>query len=177
MWVKVLFGLLKKIPWQLWLLSGVLFTFWLYGVWQFERGQKDVQVKWDESRKLGQAIVEDLKLRANAIVTVIEHRVETETKYIKGNADVIIKEVPVYIPVGTPDLPVGFRVLHDAAATARTPETFTFPDDATIRVADAAVTITHNYSQCLQWRSQLLGWQEFYEELSRSWQIAQRKQQ
>lgn len=175
MYLSVLFGLLKKIPYQLWLLVGVLLTFWLYGVWQYQQGQKDVQAKWDESRKLGQAIVEDLKLRANAVVTVIEHRVTTETKVIREAGDVIVKEVPIYIPADTPDLPSGFRLLHDAAATSRIPDSSQLPQAASVRVADAAVTITQNYSRCNEWRVQLLGWQDWYEEQFRVWQSAQHK--
>lgn len=175
MYLSVLFGLLKKIPYQLWLLVGVLLTFWLYGVWQYQQGQKDVQDKWDESRKLGQAIVEDLKLRANAVITVVEHRVTTETKVIRERGDVIIKEVPIYIPADTPDLPGGFRLLHDAAATSTLPERSRLPSAEAVRVEDVTVTLTQNYGQCNEWRTQLLGWQEWYRELSLAWQIDQHK--
>lgn len=164
-----LLGLLKKIPYQLWLLVGVIFTFWLYGVWQFEKGQKDIQDQWDESRKLGQAIVEDLKLRANAVVTVTEHRVETEVRYIKGTTDVIVKEIPVYIPASTPDLPGGFRVLHDAASASRVPSQAELPG-LPVSVATATETITLNYATCNQWRKELDGWEYWYQEQFLVWQ-------
>lgn len=171
-----LLGLLKKIPWQLWLLSGVLFTFWLYGVWQFERGQKDTQDKWDESRKLGQAIVEDLRLRANAVVTVIEHRVETETRLIKEKGDVIVEKIPVYIPASTPDLPGGFRVLHDAASASRVPTEAELPG-LPVSVAATTKTIVENYATCHTWQSQVQGWEDWYQEQFLVWQSAVRKQQ
>lgn len=174
MWVNVLLGLLKKIPYQLWLLVGVLLSFWLYGVYQYERGQKHVQDQWDESRKLGQAIVEDLKLRANAVVTIIEERVVTETKVIHEKADTIIKEIPVYIPVDTPDLPGGFRLLHDAAATSRLPNETT-TSGSPVPVADAARTITLNYESFHLCRSSLRAWEDWYQEQLLVWQTAQHK--
>lgn len=70
-------------------------------------------------------------------------------KVIKEAGRVIEKEIPVYIPVGTPDLPSGFRVLHDAAATGSTPaEVEKRTIDTPVPVKDVASTINYNYEQC-----------------------------
>lgn len=164
--------LLKKIPYQLWLLVGVILTFWMYGSWQFKQGQKEVQDQWDESRKLGQAIVEDLKLKASKVVTVIEEVVVTETKVIRERGDVIIKEIPIYIPADTPDLPSGFRVLHDAASDPRTP-TEAFLPGSPVSVEAATETIVDNYATCYQWKAQLDGLEDWYKELTLVWPPAQ----
>lgn len=174
MWAKALVGLLKKIPYQLYLLVGVLLSFWLYGVWQYQQGQKSVQDQWDESRKLGQAIVKDLELRANAVVSIIEHQVTTETRVIHEKADVIIREIPRYIPVDTPDLPGGFRLLHDAAASSKVPSEADLPGQP-VGVAEVTRTVTLNYSTCLQWKAELDGWDLWHQEQSLAWQTAQHK--
>lgn len=170
----ILLSLIKKIPYQLWLLVGVLFSFWLYGAWQFDRGQRDIQKNWDASVIRGKAIVADLELRANTTTYVIEERIITETKVLREKADTIIKEIPIYIPNDSPDLPGGFRLLHDAAARSELPRQADLPGQP-VSVADATRTITLNYATCLQWRKELDGWDRWHQEQSLVWQTVQHK--
>lgn len=174
--LAVLFLWLKKIPWQLWLLAGAFLLVWLYGNWQYNKGQTDVQKEWNASIERGKVIIAELEEHANQVNEVIVERVVTKTEVIRGKTEYIIKEVPVYIPADTPDLPSGFRVLHDAAARSQLPgETST--SGSPVRVEDAAITITQNYETCHLWRIHLTAWEEWYQEQAHFWQSAQRRQQ
>lgn len=167
--------LIKKIPWQLWLLAGVLLSFWLYGKWQFEQGQQDVQDRWNISIEEGKKLLKELEGKTGKVNTVIETKYVDRIKVVHEKAKTIIKEIPVYIPVDSPDLPSGFRVLHDAAAASEVPDRSRITTAATVPVATATETIVTNYETCHQWREQVLGWQEWYREQSLVWQTAQYK--
>lgn len=166
---------LKKIPYQLWLLIGALLSFWLYGRWQFEQGQQDVQERWNISIEEGKKLLKELEGKIGKVNTVIETKYVDRIKVVHEKAKTIIKEIPVYIPVDSPDLPSGFRVLHDAAAASEVPDRSRITTAATVPVATATETIVTNYETCHQWREQVLGWQEWYREQSLVWQTAQYK--
>ena len=167
--------LIKKIPWQLWLRAGVLLSVWLYGRWQFEQGQQDVQDRWNISIEEGKKLLKELEGKTGKVNTVIETKYVDRIKVVHEKAKTIIKEIPVYIPVDSPDLPSGFRVLHDAAAASEVPDRSRITTAATVPVATATETIVTNYETCHQWREQVLGWQEWYREQSLVWQTAQYK--
>lgn len=100
------------------------------------------------------------------VVTVTVKEYVDRIKYIKGESRVIEKQVPYYIPAGTPDLPGGFRLLHDAAAQGRAIAAGTGPDNgAPVTVADAATTVAANYGQCLQDKAKVVFFQDLYERL------------
>ena len=163
---------LKKIPWQLWLLAGAFLLVWLYGNYR----ENLVKAEWEASVERGKKIVAELEEKANQINEVVVEKVVTKTEVIRGKTEYIIKEVPVYIPADTPDLPAGFRVLHDAAARSQLPSE-TSTSGSPVRVADAAITITQNYETCHLWRIHLTAWEEWYQEQAHFWQSAQRRQQ
>lgn len=175
--ITAILALIKKIPWQLWLLSGVIFSFWWYGQWQFGRGQKLIQKEWEASIERGRKIVADLTEKSNKINTVVETKYVDQVKVIREKGKTVVKEIPVYIPASTPDLPGGFRLLHDAAATSTLPYRSRISDAKSVRVEDATTIIVENYTECHQWREQVLGWQGWYQEQSLAWQTAQRKSQ
>lgn len=68
-----------------------------------------------------------------------QHHVVTET---------IIKEVVKYVPLDSPAVPGGFRVLHDAAVTRQLPDPARVADAAAVPLADAAATVVDNYAAC-----------------------------
>lgn len=171
MWWTVPLAIVKKIPWQLWLLGAFLVYTW--GVYSY--GQSIIQSKWDASIERGKAIVADLKEKQIVIKREVEIRYVDRVRTIHEVGKTIIKEIPIYIPADTPDLPAGFRVLHDAAATGTVPGSFPETYGSPIRVEDATETIAKNYGQCLEWRTGLIAWQEWYSEQSLAWQIAERK--
>lgn len=87
--------------------------------------------------------------KAREVVTV-----KVETKYLPQIArqqvvtETIIKEVPVYVSADAPDLPAGFRELHDAAAAGRLPEPARIRDGATVPAQAVAATVAENYGVC-----------------------------
>ena len=165
---KAVVSTAKKIPWQVYACAG-LFLF-CFGVYKY--GQHTVQLKWDASTAKGKAIVAQLKQDAKKINTVIDTQWHERTEYIYVKGDTIVKEIPKYIPVGTPDLPAGFRLLHDAAATSTIPGLPGSGESSPVRVEDATETIVTNYTQCLVWREEVVSWREWYREQSQLWRFA-----
>lgn len=167
-------ALLKKIPLQVWLLIGGVLLFFGYGQWQYHNGKHHVQVKWDASIERGKTIVADLEAKANRVNTKIVTKYVDRVRVIHEKGDTIVKKIPIYIPTTTPDLPGGFRLLHDAAATAQVPSEASLPGQP-VSVRAATETITTNYQRCLVWRAELDAWDQWYAEQLLVWQSAQRK--
>jgi len=96
-------------------LLGALLVWGAYE-WAYSRGEAQTQAEWDASVARGKAEIGRLKSEAGKIT------VRTETEYvevervIRVKGDTIVKQVPVYVSRDLPDLPGGFRLLHDAAA-------------------------------------------------------------
>lgn len=168
-------SLLKKIPWQLWLLTGVIISFWLYGKWQFELGQADIQGKWNTENARTEGVLDNLSKQTTRVTTAVETKYVDRIKVVHEKAKIITKEIPVYIPADTIELPAGFRLLHDAAARSELPDRTRLSATKPVRVEDAAKIVTENYAQCLHWREQLLGWQEWYQEQTLVWQTDPQK--
>lgn len=126
------------------------------------------------------------QLAADRLVVIQKHEAEAKTKsdavatetkveviryrdriqYIKGEARVIEKQVPIYIPAGTPDLPGGFRLLHDAAAQGRAVTgDASGHEAAAVAVEDAARTVAENYANCLADKERLSFYQGRWQQL------------
>lgn len=86
-------------------------------------------------------------------------RIQTVTKEI-------IREVPVYVPVGACSLPPGWRVLHDAAAAGEVPDPSRVPDAAAVDPQSAASAIAGNYGACRENAEQLRALQQWVEGVS-----------
>jgi hypothetical protein len=82
--------------------------------------------------------------------------VQTETI-----TETITKEVPIYVPSTAADLPGGFRLLHDAAATGSIPDAARIPDAAAVAAQDVASTVAQNYGACRKDQLMLKGLQEW----------------
>lgn len=81
------------------------------------------------------------------------------TVHVAG--ETIIKEVPVYVPSDTPDLPGGFRVHHDAAAIGELPDPARVADAPAVPAQDVAATLAENYLVCRATAEQLTALQEW----------------
>jgi len=133
-----------------------------YGTARYKAGQADVQAAWDKSREQGRKEVD--RLRAEAARTTIK----TETVYvdrvrtIRERGNEITRNVPVFVPANSPDLPSGFRLLHDAAAANE-------PVSASSRIANAApasaqevaATVAENYAIAAENAQRLTSLQEW----------------
>ncbi len=144
-----------KIPWQVFACAGVLLILSAIGWKLYDLGQDHKQLEWDASVERGRKAVEELKKKQVAVTTSVEVRYLDKVRTIREKGDEIIKKVPVYIPVGSCDLPGGFRLLHDAAATNTLPDSSQLPDAAPVRVDEATTVIAGNYKTCNEVREQL----------------------
>lgn len=122
---------LKKIPREIWYLLGILVALWYVD----HRGYQRCKDEWDASRERGKEILSRLKERQITFTKgyLIQRELKIEYVYLKG--DTVVKEIPKYIPIGTPDLPPGFRVLHDRAATKPVPGTSEGTNGSTVQPA------------------------------------------
>ena len=136
----------------------------LYGVYRFN--------EWREARSLAHYKAENAALKADnaALSVALEREKATErvvTKYVDrlqvvaGRTETIIKEVPIYVPADSADLPAGFRVLHDAAATGELPDPAGIADAAPVPAQDAASTVIENYGVCWATGEQLKSLQDW----------------
>jgi hypothetical protein len=142
-------GIFKAIPWWGWAALGLAVAFFVYGESRYRAGQAERQGLWDAATT-AQAN-EDRKNEAKqaeiTVQRVTEYVDRVKTVYVKG--DTIIKRVPVYVPADTPDLPGGWRLLHDAAVTgAELPETPGSLQAFPVSAQDAARTVAANYTAC-----------------------------
>jgi hypothetical protein len=157
---------IKSIPWEAWALLVTLVVLSYSGWRLYEMGRASVQKKWDASVERGKAEVERLKQQQVVVKTVVETQVVEKIKTVKVKGDEIIKQVPIYIPIDTPDLPSGFRLLHDSAVLQLSPSAGSALGE-TVPVTDATSTIIGNYTQCYKWREQVIGWQDWYERMQK----------
>jgi hypothetical protein len=121
-----------------------------FGVWQERNAwlaREKIRIEAESEAKRTEAI---LYARNSATVAELAKAAAVETEKIKVVTSVIRERVEVYVPSDTPDLPAGWRVLHDAAATGREPDPSAAggPDAATVPVKDAAETVAENYGAC-----------------------------
>lgn len=135
---------LKKIPREIWYLLGIIGLLWYVD----HRGYQRCKDEWDASRERGREILSRLKERQITITKGVLVKREVEQKLIYVQGKTIIREIPKYIPIGTPDLPYGFRLLHDAAVAGTLPESSEGVNGETVPVTTATETIAGNYTTC-----------------------------
>lgn len=125
------------------------------------KGADHVQALWDNAttRAAGR-IVRVQALQAEASVQVVTQYIDrVQTVYRTGQT--ITKEVPVYVPATTPDLPGGFRLLHDAAATGTALDASGGANAPPVSAQDAAATVAENYTSCRATAEQLKALQQW----------------
>lgn len=91
------------------------------------------------------------------------YRAKAAVVYQQGKT--IIKKVPVYVPATTPDLPPGFRVLHDAATDgSAVPDAPDLSDGAGVPAQEATATVIDNYTGCRENALKVEGFQQWVRE-------------
>ncbi len=167
MWISILNLISKKIPLGFWLFLGVLILWISSDFWFYGKGKSKIQDAWDIS-------VEEQKIFADVTSTVQEQintKIDTQVKErvvtIKEKGDVIVKQIPIFIPHPNDSLPPGFRLLHDSAALSKIPNSSSITTTLPTSIGDATRTISNNYTTCNVWREQVIGWQTWYQEQSK----------
>ena len=152
---------LKRVPSWAWIGLALIAAGWVYGHSRYNAGQADVQAKWDASVEKGKAEIARLQAQANRISTKIETKYLTRVETIRGATQTIVRQVPVFVPAGSCELPGGFRVLHDAAAQGSVPDPARAADAATVPAQDAAATVAGNYGACRETAARLISLQDW----------------
>lgn len=140
-----------------------------YGDARYEAGQAKVQAKWDKAAERGRIRVEELKAAAGKVTVRTETVYQDRVITIREKGDAIVREVPVFVPAGSPDLPGGWRLLHDAAARGEpVPDAADIPDAASVPAQDAASTVAANYAQHIEIAAGLTSLQDWVREQCRA---------
>lgn len=155
------FKFLRGIPWQVWL--AILFGLFVFASYQYgERdGRAEVQAEWAESIARGKRRLDELKAKQGAVTVRVETKYVDRVKVIREKGQTIVRQVPVFVPAGSCDLPGGFRVLHDAAAANTIPDPAGIPDAAPVPAQDVAATVADNYLTCHETAERLIALQEW----------------
>lgn len=114
----------------------------------------------------------EMRLRVEARLRTETDRLAADLEAARAQRQVvtrtITREVPRYVREPAPQCADaglhsgGFRVLHDAAAVGVVPDPARVADAPAVGAAAAAGTIADNYAACLDWRAQVIGWQQWY---------------
>lgn len=89
-------------------------------------------------------------------------RYRDRVRVVREKGEDVIREVEKLVPVGSCDLPAGWRLLHDAAASARPiPATSERANAAAVSAQDAALTVVSNYSTCHETAERLIALQQW----------------
>jgi hypothetical protein len=146
--------LLKALPWLGLVLLMALAAFGIHSAGAHaEQQRQQIKQLQAENTRLA-ADLTTARSQAAATEAVLSARVESKAR-IQTVTKEIIREVPVLVPAGTPPLPGGWRVLHDAAATGTPPAPPGGPDEAPVPAAEAAETVVENYGVCRDTADQL----------------------
>lgn len=130
-----------------------------------QKGRQAVQAEWDAAVELGRAEVDRLKAAAGRVTTKVETKYVDRIVTIREKGDAIVREVPVFVPAGSCELPGGFRLLHDAAAAAGpVPEAAGIADAAPVPAQTATATVAGNYATCHEDAVRLTSLQEWARE-------------
>lgn len=132
----------------------------------FFLGGHGVEMSWRaEADRLKQEIVRKEQESQQATAKVVTKYID-RVKIVKETSDEQIKAIPQLISKDSDDrcdVPVGFRVLHDAAAKNEVPDTSGTTNDTAsgIKLSEVAETVVGNYSVCTQNAEQLNSLQEW----------------
>jgi hypothetical protein len=134
--------------------AGLLAVGWLHGA-------RHVQDSWDAvSQQQNERVATVRTRQADATAQVVTQYVD-RLRTVRVAGETLVKEVPVYVPLDTPALPGGWRVLHDAAARAKLPDPAASADAAPVPAQDAAATVAGNYLTCHEQSEQLTALQDW----------------
>ncbi len=163
---------MTPIPWPYRLLALVLLAAALIG-FGWIKGASHAQAQWDaaiQQQTLQAAVVRERQ--AQATVKVVTKYVD-RVRVVREKGDIIIKEVPVYVPVQADaacTINRGFVRLHDAAAAGELPEPARDADASAAGLALSAVagTVAANYQTCHENAEQLSALQAWVGEMAAS---------
>lgn len=129
-----------------WILMAVIFVASFTAGWHL--GSDRIQAKWDAANASAEKTAIKREREDQKAADVVGQEVAAAAVKERVVYKTLIKEIPKYVESNC-DLSGGFRVLHDAAATATVPDPGTHrADAATVKAQDLAATVTENYEAC-----------------------------
>lgn len=129
-----------------WIVLGVVMAFAFWMGWDL--GTERVQARWDTANALAQEAAIKKERQDQQVADAVGAKVAAAATKERLVYKTLIKEVPKYVESDC-DLSAGFRVFHDAAATATMPDSgATRADAAPIKAEAVATTIAENYESC-----------------------------
>lgn len=136
-------------PRAIWAVASVVAVAALYG-FGWTRGAAHVHAEWqleraEQATALAKMAAEQAKVTTQVVTEYVDR-----VQVVRERGQTIIKEVPVYVPADSCDLPAGFRVHHDASAAGELPDPARIADAAPAGAAAVAETVAGNYSACHQ---------------------------
>ena len=156
-------GMLLALPWRLYAWGGALLALLSLGLYA---GHVYHERNTLLDKAAAQAEIEQLiKRSARADIAALTGRMVDRTRIVTITKE-IIREVPSLVPAGTPDLPPGFRVLHDAAAQGVSPAS-RGADGSPVPAQDAAEAVADNYGTALDNASRLQRLQQWIADQSK----------
>lgn len=122
-------------------------------------GEAHVQAKWDAANRATVAAVAKVETKQVAATATVQTQIVTRLQVIHDKGATITKQVVKYVPLSTPDLPYGFRLLHDAAAAGLPlPDAPSGVDGPAVPAATVAATVSDNYAGCRANAAVIDGW-------------------
>lgn len=133
-----------------------------YGQSRYEAGKSATQADWDAAVERGRIELERLRTEASKVTVRTETKYIDRVKVIREKGDAIVREVQVFVPADTADLPGGWRLLHDAAAANDpVPEASGIAHAAGVPAQTAAITVAENYAAAHENAARLTSLQEW----------------
>lgn len=134
-------------------------VWWIYDAGK-ESEQRKAQIAALQADKAALTVALERAKASERVVTKYIDRV----KVVQGRTQTIIKEVPIYVPADSPDLPPGLRVFHDATAQGELPDPTRIADAAPVPAQDLATTVIDNYGICHANAEQVIALQDWIRE-------------
>lgn len=126
------------------------------------RGRTEVQARWDAERARQTMAADARKDQQAAVTHEVEIQYVDRWHTIVEQGKTITKEVIKYVPVTTPALPGGWRLLHDAAVTGTSADALSVASGGAapqaVSAQDAAATVADNYTSCRLNAADLEAW-------------------
>lgn len=150
----------RGLPWKLLGILAIVASAFVGGC---QHGETAVTVKWDAERADTANKLQQLAAKQAQTTTQVVTRYVDRARVVKERGKDIIKEVPIYVSSSSAcDLPGGFRVLHDAAASqSEFPDPTRAVDARPASVEDVAATVAENYTTYHEVSEQLMALQSW----------------
>lgn len=128
-------------------------------------GKAQARAEYAEKIVEVQQRIDTLKQGQASINTRLDELYRAKANVVVQQGKTIIQKVPVYVPSTTPDLPPGFRVLHDAATDgSAVPDAPELSDGARVPAQEATTTVIDNYTGCRENALKVEGFQQWVRE-------------